>query len=207
MNSSEYHPVTTKNIGPLRFVYDKINTHVCGLKALGIESGQYGSLLIPVILSRVPNETALLIARHTQSDIWSISDILQIIKNEVEAREMRDQLQTMDVKDAKSIKPRQGTMSSFHTNGELSPRKSCCYCDGNHSAVDCTKEHNVLAKRALLKKYWGCFIYLCKGHTARQCRKFKRCTNCNGKQHPSICTQEVKQPEQNGSFVPNSYFD
>ena len=90
-------------IGQLRFVHDKINIHVRGLKALGIDSGQYGSLLIPVILSRVANEIALLVARHKQSDIWSISDVLEIIKNEVEAREMRDQLHTTEVKDRKPI--------------------------------------------------------------------------------------------------------
>ena len=189
-------PCNNDKIGQLRFVYDKINIHVRGLKALGIDSGQYGSLLIPVILSRVPNEIALLIARHTQSDVWSISDVLEIIKNEVEAREMRDQLQTTEVKDPKPIKPRQGTTSSFHTKMELNPRQNCCYCDGNHSTVDCTKEQDVSAKRALLKKNWGCFVCLRKGHTARQCRKFKRCTHCHGKHHPTICTQEAKPPEQ-----------
>jgi len=115
----------------------------------------------------VLNEIALLIAEHTQSDICSISDVLEIIKNEIEAREMRDQLQTTDIKDEKSIKSRQGTTSSFHTKGELS--QSCCYCEGNHSTVDCTKEHNVSTKR-----------------------KFKCCTNCNEKHHPTICMQEVK---------------
>ena len=189
-------PCNNEKICPLRFVYDKINTHVRGLKALGIDSGQYGSLLIPVILSRVPNEIALLIAEHTQSDIWSISDVLEIIKNEIEAREMMDQLQTADVKDTKSIKPRQGTTSSFHMKGELSQRQSCCYCDGNHSTVDCTKGHDVSAKKALLRKHLGSFICLRKGHTARQCRKFQHCTNCNGKHHPIICKQEVKQSEK-----------
>ena len=140
-------PCSNEKIGPLRFVYDKINIHVRGLKALGINSGQYGSLLIPLILSRVPNKMALLIARHIQSDIWSITDVLEIVKNEIEARELRDQLQAADMKDAKSIKPRQGNTSSFHTKGELSQRKSCCYCNGNHSTVDCTKEHDVSVKR------------------------------------------------------------
>ena len=114
-------------------MYSKINIHVHGLKALGIDSRKYGSLLIPEILSRVPNEIAFLIARHLQSDIWSISDILEIIKNEVEAREIRDQLQTTEVKDPKPIKPRQGTTSFFHTKMELSQRENCCYCDGHHS--------------------------------------------------------------------------
>ena len=44
-------PCNNKKSGPLRLVYNKI--HVRGLKILGIDSGQYGSLGIPVMLSRV----------------------------------------------------------------------------------------------------------------------------------------------------------
>ena len=79
---------------------------------------------------------------------------------------------------------------------ELNQRQNCCYCDGNHSTVDCTKEQSISVKRALLKKKWGCFLCLRKGHTARQCRKFKHCTHCHGKHHPTICRQEAKPPEQ-----------
>ena len=74
-------PCNNDKIGQLRFAYDKVNIHVRGLIALGIDSGKYGSLLIPVSLSRLLHEIALLIARHTQSYVWSISDVLEIIKN------------------------------------------------------------------------------------------------------------------------------
>ena len=43
----------------LRQVYDKINIHVRGLNSLGIDSGQYGSLLIPVIMTKMSNDTRL----------------------------------------------------------------------------------------------------------------------------------------------------
>ena len=112
-------PINNDKIGQLRFVYDKINIHVRGLKVLGIDTGEHGSLLNPVILSRVPNEMALLIARHKQSHSWSTSEVRGILKNEVVAREMRDQLQTIEMKDAKVTGPRQDTTSSFHTKMEL----------------------------------------------------------------------------------------
>ena len=38
----------------LRFVYDKIN--VRGLESLGVNSSQYGSLLVPLIMSKLPQE-------------------------------------------------------------------------------------------------------------------------------------------------------
>ena len=47
----------------LRLVYDKINVHIRGLSSLGIESERYGSLLIPVIMTKVSNEIRLRIAR------------------------------------------------------------------------------------------------------------------------------------------------
>ena len=36
----------------LRFLYDKISVNIRGLKALGIKSEQYGSLLIPIIMAK-----------------------------------------------------------------------------------------------------------------------------------------------------------
>ena len=42
----------------LRFVYDNISVHVRGLSALGVTAEQFGSLLIPVIMSKLPEEVA-----------------------------------------------------------------------------------------------------------------------------------------------------
>lgn len=44
---------TSKWAATLRQVYDKINVHVRGLISLGITPDQYGSLLIPVIMSNI----------------------------------------------------------------------------------------------------------------------------------------------------------
>lgn len=40
----------------LRYIYDRISVHVRGLALLGISTEQYGSLLIPVVMSKLPNE-------------------------------------------------------------------------------------------------------------------------------------------------------
>ena len=40
----------------LRFVYDKININIRGLASLGIKSEQYKSLLIPIIMTKLPQE-------------------------------------------------------------------------------------------------------------------------------------------------------
>ena len=60
----------------LRFVYDRINVDIRGLNLLGVCSDQYGSLLIPVIMSKLPNDIRLRIARETTSEVWKMDELL-----------------------------------------------------------------------------------------------------------------------------------
>ena len=46
----------------LRFIYDKLQVHVRGLESLGVTSTQYGSLLIQVIMAKLPAEVRVQIA-------------------------------------------------------------------------------------------------------------------------------------------------
>ena len=59
----------------LRFIYDKLQVHVRGLESLGVTSTQYGSLLIQVIMAKLPAEVQVQIARNTTEDVWEIADI------------------------------------------------------------------------------------------------------------------------------------
>ena len=55
--------------GPqLRSIFDNLNVHVRGLEAMGITSERYGSLLIPVVMSRMPSEITLQVARKIEGD-------------------------------------------------------------------------------------------------------------------------------------------
>ena len=54
----------------LRYVYDKINVNIRGLSAMGISSTQYGSLLIPIIMTKLTPELRLRIARETKKEVW-----------------------------------------------------------------------------------------------------------------------------------------
>ena len=56
-------------------IYDKIYVNVRGLEALGISSSQYGSFLIPVIMSKLPAEVRLQIARVSARDVWEVDEL------------------------------------------------------------------------------------------------------------------------------------
>ena len=71
----------------LRYIYDKISIHVRGLESLGVTAEQYGSMLIPVVTSKLLTKIRVQIARLTSPEVWSIREMLELIRNEVEARE------------------------------------------------------------------------------------------------------------------------
>lgn len=54
---------TNDKLQTLRMVYDKISVHTRGLSSMGISSKEYGSLLIPVIMSKLPAEIRLQMIR------------------------------------------------------------------------------------------------------------------------------------------------
>ena len=78
---------TGDRLTSLMFVYDKIRAHVHGLASLGVSSEQYGSLLIPIIMSKMPSEIRLEIGRKAKKDVWNIDELLDTIKFEIEACE------------------------------------------------------------------------------------------------------------------------
>ena len=50
----------------------------------------YGSFLIPVIMGKLPADVRLQIARVTTREAWDVEEILQVVKREVEAREISE---------------------------------------------------------------------------------------------------------------------
>ena len=76
-------PCLTDRSSSLRFLYNKLSVHVQGLSSLGALSQEYGSLLILIIMSKLPNEIRLEIAGKSTDVVWKINELLDTIKGEV----------------------------------------------------------------------------------------------------------------------------
>eukprot|EP00794_Sanderia_malayensis_P009367 gene9367-10354_t len=70
----------------LRLLFDKTETAVRSLRSIGIPIESYGTVLSPVIMSKIPNELRLIISRKT-SDVWELDDILNYFGEELTLRE------------------------------------------------------------------------------------------------------------------------
>ena len=77
-------PVASDKPSSLRF---KVNAHIRGLKSLAVISDQYGSFLIEMIMSTLPDDIRLRVAQKNKRDVWKIKEILEVVKVEVKARE------------------------------------------------------------------------------------------------------------------------
>ena len=53
----------------LLIVFNNIKLHVPSLQELGIESKNYGSLLAPIMLERLPHQLKLIISQNLKSEI------------------------------------------------------------------------------------------------------------------------------------------
>ena len=178
----------------LRFVYDKVSVHVRGLEALGVDARQYGSLLIPVIMAKLPQDVRVQIARNTTQDVWEIGALLDVIQREVEAREISDNVKVTSDNRKSPVLPRDKLPPSANTlmaqgSGTTPVNKGlqCVYCAGNHYSASCDRVTDTNARKEILKRDRRCFVCLRRGHRNDQCQQNKSCRRCQGNHHQSIC--------------------
>ena len=71
----------------LRKLFDQVESSVRNLKSLKVETNSYGSLLVPLLNEELPNDMRERIARKFDNNVWSLDDMLNFLKRELEAKE------------------------------------------------------------------------------------------------------------------------
>ena len=188
----------------IRLVYDKISVNIRGLESLGIGSDQYGSFLIPIIMAKLPPPVRLQIARVTTRDVWDMDELLQVIKSEVEARELSEGIKVCELKKSEGAnrRPPIPTASALVVREDNPSRIKCVYCRGDHYSASCEKINAVSARKKILKKEGRCFLCLSNGHRVSHCSSNKRCRKCGRKHHQSIC--EPNTPARHTETAPTT---
>ena len=74
------------NVKGIRAVHDNLEIQVRGLQALGIDSAQYGALLIPISMVKLPEELQLMVSREDKGN-RELTSVIKAVENEWEARE------------------------------------------------------------------------------------------------------------------------
>ena len=153
----------------LHFIYDNTNIHVRGLDALGMSSSSYGSLLVPILMSKMPREITLQVARKTTEEVWPIDEIMDIVRREIEVMKLSDSIRPMEKKFERPSRPKspQGTTKSFLTKGEKT--LSCVFCGQSHMSSSCETVQDVKDRKKVLLDSKRCFSCLKPGHVTKRC--------------------------------------
>ena len=173
--------ISERDIKSLRKLYEDVESNVRSLKPFGVDFNQYGSLLIPMIVGKIPEEMRLVITKDMGKDDWGLEKVLEILSSEIEAREL-------NITRAATVK--QNRTSSLTTTSALyndGGKVTCSFCKGSHPSVKCNIITNSAARKDILRKQGRCFVCLKKGHLARECASNIRCHNCKQRHHASIC--------------------
>ena len=194
----------------LRYVYDKVSIHVRGLESLGVTAEQYGSMLIPVVMSKLPTEIRVQIARLTSSEVWSIREMLELIRKEVEAREASEHVKLNNEKKTaqsypsntnRNLSSKPSTASALFLRSSNRPTeiRSCVYCKNSHSSA-CDKVTDVNERKNILRRDRRCFLCLQTNHRIKECRNNRSCRKCSGRHHQSLCVRPSQ--ENNETIAP-----
>ncbi len=119
--------VSQHNVKGLRHLYDQVESHVQGLKSLGMSPESYGSLLASVFVSKLPQEIQLIITRKTGSDDWDLLVLMELVEGEFEARERNAATQVNPRKPPHRDQP---TAAALFAGGSGNPGRgpTCSYC-------------------------------------------------------------------------------
>jgi len=109
------------------------------LRSLGTAAESYGSLLSPVILSKLPSEFHLIISWEVKEDKWQLDELMRVIDKEVRARERAS---NSSGKANNRSHPMRGLKKGFPTSTALfssnfpGPKYFCCW-EQQHSSNAC----------------------------------------------------------------------
>ena len=142
----------------LRKMYDGIESHVRSLRSLGVDDNNYGSLLTPIIMERLPHQMKLIVSRQMGDDTWNLTQLLTLIQEELKARENciipKENLRnTEDNKGGKRFVNYPCTGAGLHVSQH--PKKiACVFCQDNHWSDKCSVVTDPSTRREFLKKKW-----------------------------------------------------
>jgi hypothetical protein len=178
----------------IRQLHDKVESHIRSLKALGIPTTSYGSLLTSALPGKLPANIRLIVSRSIQDEDWNLDALMTALSEEIEAHEHATTAQVHATPSKPFIEHKRP--KELPTARTMFSSSACVYCDQMHSSNSCTSTIDVGARKQILKRTGRCFNCLRKNHLSKECCSTTRCHQCKGKHHTSICDRSIGTESQ-----------
>ena len=205
-----------RSVGRIRELLDLVENHHRGLQALKVDEASYSSILVPVVMDKIPSPVRLSMIRGSENKAtWKMSEMLQALGTELDIREQhvslfssgnnptlgeREKLESR----ARRAQPTTGSALLVKQDGG---KRKCTFCHGDHGEASCNAVEDPKERKKIVLKQGRCFICLSKGHRAFECRFKALCKLCKqAKHHVSLCSGSinVNSPAETPSLVSNA---
>jgi len=186
-------PKPANKLASLLGFHDTVKGHVRCLESLGKSPDSLETLLVPIMLGKLPEETKKNMARAHDSSEWTIKQLQDAIMKEVrifEAGHQTSHSPTQDRLPTASFFTSTGKKSSQKPREYASKQPVCTFCKGSHAPINCEVHKDQQSRLAIIKQEKLCFNCLAH-HRVSQCSSRNRCRKCNGKHHTSICNRSA----------------
>ena len=179
-------------ISSLWKLQDELLRHIRSLEGLGIHGDQYGVVLTPVILSRLPQEIRLEWSRESSGHEGDLKFLLTFLQKEIQLRERSETFKEIsmerNVRRESTKRRRVGSASALQTSSEEGPPQ-CAFCQKRHKSEKCWNmlkldKHD---REEKVKEAGLCFKCLHKGHVSKGCKGKVKCTQWNGSHNVLFC--------------------
>ena len=152
------------HVKDLRELRDKVERNIRALNSVGISAEHFGSLLIPIVLEKLPNIVKLQISRTMGNDNWNIDQFMKSINEEISARENYEFLKSNESHE--TYEERRGTATSLTvTRNERRNTRLCVFCDStDHYSDKCDVVTEVGLRKEKLKETRRCYRCIRKYH-------------------------------------------
>ena len=174
------------SVSRLSFLCNTIESNICSLLTMGLNPSHYGPLLIPVILERLPDAFKLLKTRKLGKNNWKILELVDCIKEEVDARE-NCKFSNEKLDEEYRRKPTHllvGIQKPF--------RRNCVFCGKSHYSNKCENITDFAIRKKIVREEKRCFKCLLNGHVIKNCRDNFKCFNRQGKNHYTAICDRLK---------------
>ena len=173
----------------LSHMYDKLVANVRSLEGLGVTPEQFGIILTPIIVSRLPEEVRMEWSRDCVKKEGDLEYLMKFLDKEISRRERCVAFGSLgpdkEVERKKLQKP-QGSRGS--ATALLNAQGSKCQiCNNKHETSKCKKytDLNQEGRWELVKRMKLCFNCLNVGHRSLRCRA-RRCSVCSRCHHDTL---------------------
>lgn len=189
-------PQGPKYVSSLWKLQDDLLTHIRSLKALGVSGDQFGVVLTPVILSRLPHDIRMEWSREGSGHESDLEWLLKFLQQEIERRERSETFKEVSAVKAEGRaavavdSEKKSTALALQSVSDvglgLSGVVQCSFCNKKHKSEKCFAilKLSIPEREEKIKSGKLCFRCLNKGHISRGC--MAKCTKCNGG-HNILC--------------------